>query len=188
MIRAGGLLALVLLVPGCTGGSSTSGERPTAGPTTAAPSASASATVAVTASATATATVPAVGSKDFGFFTKVLSSGRPVRLSFDRALFLTGAAADRASAAHGGESPVPNDYYIVNDNRLLRTLELAPDVQVLGSLGLNSFVGDNSVDLHRRTVAELLDYVATEPGRETGFNLVYGSGGLVVRVAEQYVP
>jgi hypothetical protein len=49
---------------------------------------------------------------------------------FDLAYFLTGEEANEASAEHGGEVPVPNDYYIVNDNPRLRTLPVAPDVEI----------------------------------------------------------
>jgi hypothetical protein len=184
------LLASVLLVAGCTGGSSTSYRR------TEPPSASAPASAAVPTTAppptgptpgTSTEPAPAAGSRDFGYLTAVVGSA-PLRLSFDRAQFLTGDAADKAAAAHGDETPVPNDYYIVNDSPRLRTLTVAGDVAVFGSLGLNSFVGDNEVQLRRRTVSDLLGYLRTPPGRATGFQLVYGARGVVVRIEEQYQP
>ena len=52
-------------------------------------------------------------------------------MAFDLAYFLTGDEANQAAAEHGDETPVPNDYYIVNDNPRLRTLALAPDVEIL---------------------------------------------------------
>jgi hypothetical protein len=132
---------------------------------------------------------PAVGSTDFGFFPSVDSTSPPV-LEFDRALFLTGAAADKASAAHGGESPVPNDYYIVNDNQLLRKLALAPAVQVIGSYQLNNFVkkDDYSNEPKKHTLTDLLAFLKTTDGRRTPWHLTYGSGGLLSKVAEQYLP
>lgn len=45
-------------------------------------------------------------------------------LTVDYALFLTGQEAADAAAAHGDESPPPNDYYIVNDNPKLRQFEV----------------------------------------------------------------
>lgn len=191
-----GLTGLLLLA-GCAGGAPTQVAQQTPTPTpvltTSAPAATPTVTSApsvgptarVTASASA---VPAAGGKDFGYFTAVQSAKAPVRLSFDRALFLTGEAANKAAAEHGDESPVPNDYYVVNDNTTLRTLTLHKDVRVYGSQGLNSFSGEETVEASLRTVEELLEFLGTEAGRQTGFNLVYGAAGTVVRVEEQYQP
>ena len=44
-------------------------------------------------------------------------------------MLLTGKAADAASAAHGGESPVPNDLYIQNDNPRIRANGLITRIQ-----------------------------------------------------------
>ncbi|MGB8652849.1 MAG: hypothetical protein WCD35_19550 [Mycobacteriales bacterium] len=190
MIRSGGVVALVLLVAGCSGSSPAprASRTPTPAPVRSSPAVPSPAATAGAAATPTARALPAAGSTDFGYVTGVVSASAPVRLSFDRALFLTGAAANKAAAAHGDETPVPNDYYVVNDSTRLRTLELAAGVRVLGSLGLNSFVGDNTVALRPRTLAELLSFVRTPPGRQTGFRLVYGSGGLVVRIEEQYVP
>jgi hypothetical protein len=51
-------------------------------------------------------------------------------MTFDLAYFLTGDAANQAAAEHGDETPVPNDYYIVNDNPLLRTTPISPSVEI----------------------------------------------------------
>jgi len=130
-----------------------------------------------------------VGSKDFGYFPSIASESPPA-LDFDRALFLTGKDADKASAAHGGESPVPNDYYIQNDSKLLRRLALAPDVQVIGSLQLNSFVtkDDYSNEPKKHMVKDLLAFLKTSEGRRTPWHLTYGAGGQVSKVEEQYIP
>jgi cell division septation protein DedD len=70
---------------------------------------------------------------DFGFIRSWYAKPGAFYLRFDRAVMLTGKAADAASAAHGGESPVPNDYYIQNDNPRLRDLVLADQATVIGS-------------------------------------------------------
>jgi hypothetical protein len=50
---------------------------------------------------------------------------------FDLAYFLTGEEANRAYQEETGETgPVPNDYFVDNDNPRLRTLLLAPDVRL----------------------------------------------------------
>jgi hypothetical protein len=52
-------------------------------------------------------------------------------IEFDLAYWLSGKEADRAyQEATGNTGHVPNDYFIVNDNPMLRTLALAPDVQL----------------------------------------------------------
>jgi hypothetical protein len=190
VIRGGWILVPVLLLAGCTGGSSTP-AGPTAAPSPApAPAGGGPSRTSAPPSAVSSPSaegVPSAGSRDFGYFRAVLGTS-PVRLSFDQAEFLTGAAANEAAAAHGEQTPVPNDYYIVNDNPRLRTRTVAGDAVVLGSLGLNSFVGDNEVRLRRRTMTELLGYLRTPPGRATGFQVVYGAQGVVVRIEEQYQP
>jgi hypothetical protein len=125
---------------------------------------------------------------DFGFFAGVEQATAPVRLKWDRATFLTGEAANKAAAAHGDETPVPNDYYIVNDNPKLRVLVLASTVDVFGSIALNEDAGDAGVELKRRTVAELLHFLKRTDSRSTGFHLRLDAAGRVTRVEEQYVP
>ena len=49
---------------------------------------------------------------------------------FDQVEFLTGDAADAAAAAAGDESPVPNDYYIVDTESSIVNLAVVPDAQV----------------------------------------------------------
>ena len=134
------------------------------------------------------ATAPPTLTTDFGYFPAVLSAGPPVTLSFDRALFLSGEAANKAAASHGSETPVPNDYFIVNDNKVLRRVTLTASVQVVGSLQLNGYAGEQVVDARPRTVKELLGFLATAAAKQTGFHLSYGAGGLVTRVEEQYQP
>ena len=177
MRPAGLLLALFLLV-------SCSNEEPTLSTSTPqSPRPDVTTTVTASPAASPTATT------DFGYFPAVLSAKAPIRLSFDRALFLSGKEADKAAAAHGDETPVPNDYYIVNDNKQLRTVTLASSVKVVGSLGLNSYAGDGDrVEPTARTVDQLLGFLGTEQGKGTGFHLVYGPGGVVVSVEEQYQP
>jgi hypothetical protein len=94
-------------------------------------------------------------------------------------------AADTASAAHGGESPVPNDYYIQNDNPRLRDLVILDQATVIGSQQLTGSPGPNPSNLKA-----LLTFVhkggpqlATTP-----FHLTYNDNGMVIRVQEQYLP
>jgi hypothetical protein len=66
--------------------------------------------------------------RHFGFIRSIDVAAQTMR--FDLAYFLTGDEANQAAAEHGDEVPVPNDYYIVNDNPRLRTLAIAPDAEV----------------------------------------------------------
>ena len=113
-------------------------------------------------------------------------------IRFDLAYFYSGDEANRIAAERGDETPVPNDYYIVNDNPLLRVVTLAKDVVVYGSLGLNSYTGDSTVDPKKHTVTQLLGYLGTSDGKHAAWKLVYGgggsSGGVVTRIDEQYFP
>jgi hypothetical protein len=56
-------------------------------------------------------------------------AGPPV-VVYDLAYFLTGQQADQEAAARGMETPVPNGYFIVNDNPKLRTTPLSETFSV----------------------------------------------------------
>ena len=134
---------------------------------------------------------PAAGSAttssgtDFGFIRSWTAKSGTIYLRFDRAVLLTGKAADAASAAHGGESPVPNDLYIQNDNPRLREVAVGDQATVVGSQQLTGSPGPNPSNLKA-----LLTFVH-EGGpllAATPFQLTYNANGLVVRVQEQYIP
>jgi hypothetical protein len=132
----------------------------------------------------ASPTSPNPGS-DFGFIRSWTAKTGTFYLRFDRAVLLTGKAADAASAAHGGESPVPNDYYIQNDNPHLRDLVLADQATVIGSQQLTGSPGPNPSSLKA-----LLTFVHSggPQAAATPFHLTYDDNGFVTRVQEQYVP
>jgi hypothetical protein len=122
---------------------------------------------------------------DFGFIRSWYAKGGTFYLRFDRAVLLTGKAADDASAAHGGESPVPNDYYIQNDNPRLRDLAIVDRAKVIGSQQLSGSPGPNPSSL-----GALLAFVdqGGPQVKATPFHLKYDRHGLVIRVQEQYIP
>jgi hypothetical protein len=143
-------------------------------PTTAQPAAPPAAGPATTSSAT-----------DFGFIRSWTAKTGTFYLRFDRAVLLTGKAADDASAAHGGESPVPNDLYIQNDNPRLREVVIADQATVVGSQQLTGSPGPNPSSLKA-----LLTFVHNGGPQvaATPFHLTYDDNGLVTRVQEQYIP
>jgi hypothetical protein len=134
---------------------------------------------------------PAAGSAttssgpDFGFLRSWTTKNGTIYLRFDRAVFLTGKAADAASAAHGGESPVSNDIYIQNDNPRLREVAVLDQATVIGSQQLSG----NS-DPQPSSLKALLNFLS-EGGPQvaaTPFHLTYNANGHVIRIQEQYIP
>jgi pyruvate/2-oxoglutarate dehydrogenase complex dihydrolipoamide acyltransferase (E2) component len=59
------------------------------------------------------------------------ASGGGYQIVIDYVQVLGGAEANAAAAAHGDETPVPNDYYVVNDNPKLRTFPVSATCAVL---------------------------------------------------------
>lgn len=127
--------------------------------------------------------------RHFGFIRSVDVEGLSV--DFDLASFLTGDAANEAAQEHGDEVPVPNDYYIVNDNPALRTLGLGPDLRLV-LLDWNrccdeTFLGElatfaEAVNGGDRVVVDDLVY---EP---RGPFWVTVAGGVVTEIEEHYLP
>jgi hypothetical protein len=99
---------------------------PTSSPTTGATPSQTSASQSEAPSST-----PAMDDGRYFVFVKKLHGTPPdATMTFDLAYFLTGDAANEAAAENGDETPVPNDYYIVNDNPRLRTMPVSPTVQI----------------------------------------------------------
>jgi hypothetical protein len=172
----------------CGGSSQRDDPQPSpAQPAPAAPSVTAppKPTPAQPASRPAPSPTTATRGSDFGFIRSWYAKPGAFYLRFDRAVMLTGKAADAASAAHGGESPVPNDYYIQNDNPRLRDLAIANQITVVGSQQLTGSPGPKPISLKA-----LLTYVHNGGPQvaHTPFHLTYNANGLVVRIQEQYVP
>jgi hypothetical protein len=113
-------------------------------------------------------------------------------IEFDLAYFLSGEEANQAyQEATGDTGPVPNDHFVVNDNPMLRTLTLAPDVR-LRLLDWNRccetfFDGDLS----------LFAQAIEQRGDVTDGDLIYRGlsqwwvtvkDGVVTQIEEQYSP
>ena len=126
----------------------------------------------------------------FGFVEGVDVAGGTI--VFDLAYFLTGEEANQAAAEHGFETPVPNDYFIVNDNPKLRTLALSPDLQ-LALLNWNHccdefFEGDLTTFATAINTGEQVtvgDEVYLGPLSQYWLTV---NDGVVIRVEEQYLP
>jgi hypothetical protein len=186
------LAALAILtavtLTACGGSSQTDDPQPNpAQPAPAAPSVTAPPKPTTAQPAAPPAAGPATTSSgtDFGFIRSWTAKTGTFYLRFDRAVLLTGKAADDASAAHGGESPVPNDLYIQNDNPRLREVVIADQATVVGSQQLTGSPGPNPSSLKA-----LLTFVHNGGPQvaATPFHLTYDDNGLVTRVQEQYIP
>ncbi|MDX6285569.1 MAG: hypothetical protein QOG53_1054 [Frankiales bacterium] len=125
--------------------------------------------------------------KDFGYLKSVKHSGGKTYLVFDRAIFYSGDAANAYAGAHGMETPVPNDYVIVNENKKLRTLLVSPSVQLFESIAMGHAPPDDNV---KGPFSDLEKFLTDHPdyAPHTPFNLHYDASGRVDRIQEQFVP
>jgi hypothetical protein len=139
-------LALLLALGGCTQPRPSTPDA--AAPTSAPPTAEASAGVGGVGGPASPGPSPALADgKHPAFLTAVDVAHRTVTL--DLVEFLTGdAAKKRFQQDHPGEQGPDNDYYVVNDNPLLRTLPVSGQVQVTVAGGdPNQPIGKSFADL-----------------------------------------
>jgi hypothetical protein len=108
---------------------------------------------------------------------------------FDLAYLLSGDAANKAAAQRGYETPVPNDYFIINDNPKLRTLELSPTVSILlldwANCCQTRFQADRQKFQHAFTLKSYPN--GNYKGEFSGYWLTV-KGGFVVKIWEQFFP
>jgi len=128
--------------------------------------------------------------RHFGYVRSVNTNAGTIE--FDLAYFLSGKEADQAyQEATGDTGHVPNDHFVVNDNPMLRTLALAPDLQ-LKLLDWNHCCEtffDGDLSLFAQAIAE--------QGDVTDRDLIYRGqsqwwvtvkDGVVTQIEEQYSP
>ena len=125
--------------------------------------------------------VEAGRTSDFGYFTASKTTGGFVHLSFDRADLFTGAAANSYAAKHHMQTPVPNDYVIVNDSRKLRDLVLSPDVKITGIVLLASSLDGKPVPV---TLADFLAKIKKD--HTIPFTITFDKDLLVTKVDEHF--
>lgn len=112
----------------------------------------------------------------------------PLLLQYDLAYFLTGEEANQAAEDRGLETPVPNDYFIVNDNpkRRLTPLEGVYSVKYIpeGS-GLSSPVKAHEAQF----LGWMGESVQTDfPPKDTSWWWVTIENGSVTKIEQQYLP
>jgi len=127
--------------------------------------------------------------RHFGYIQSARLMSQPQVIRFDLAYLLTGDEANRAAADRGLETPVPNDYFIVNDNPKLRRLPVAPDLRILLLDWTNCCDTTFRADPH--LFQESFDQKTYPPGNYKGKFSGYWltvKGGAVTKVEEQYFP
>lgn len=127
--------------------------------------------------------------RHFGYVRSVDADAGTIE--FDLAYFLSGEEANAAYRAAGGTGPVPNDHFVVNDNPMLRTLALAPDVR-LRLLDWNHCCDtffDGDLSLFAQAIGEQADVTEGDliyRGQSQWWITV--ENGMVTEIEEQYSP
>jgi hypothetical protein len=153
--------------------------------------------------ATTPAASPSVGSEEGAGAAPVLPDGRhPVyltgldvagrKVTFDLILFLTGEEAKKAWVAAHPDEPdgPPNDYFIVNQNPKLRTMEFGDPVVVVIVDMSGGGVGSKETSL-AALPAHLLEAAPVEAGdKRLSYNPYWLTvvHNKVIRIEEQFLP
>lgn len=196
-----GAIVAALLVFGLgyllgTGGNDEQAASPTVSPTprqtSDAPSTTPSESTTPSASAVATDEPAGDTLPDGTYFVRLtdIQGGEegPLQLQYDLAYFLTGEEANQAAADRGLETPVPNDYFIVNDNPKLRLtpLEGVYSVKYIpeGS-GLSTPVKAHEAQF----LGWMGETVQTDfPPKDTSWWWITIQNGSVTKIQQQYLP
>ena len=127
-------------------------------------------------------------SKQYTLIKKVYTKSGTWYISADYVQYLTGAAANAAATAHGDESPPPNDFYIVNDNPMLRELAVVAGTKVTIMGG----GGGDPAHPQTQTVAQFHDwFVSGNPDQnwvKGGLYVLTLAGGKVTSIDQQFIP
>lgn len=126
--------------------------------------------------------------RQFAYLESITVGSKP-SLRADYAQFLMGDAAADAAKAAGGDSPPPNDYYIVNESGMLRTITVDPkaEVRLTSRPGAGADADGYASDLKTLSTYLASDTEETAGLRADGFWLTM-KDGVVTSIEEQYVP
>jgi hypothetical protein len=161
-------------------------------PTSESPSSTPSESASPSASAIATAEPAGDTLPDGTYFVQLIDiqggEEGPLQLQYDLAYFLTGEEANQAATDRGMETPVPNDYFIVNDNPKLRLspLEGVYSVKYIpeGS-GLSTPVKAHEAQF----LGWMGETVQTDfPPKDTSWWWITIENGSVTKIQQQYLP
>jgi hypothetical protein len=173
---------MAMLVAACAKeGSETASETPMPTPTATSPS--------PTDGPSATPAPALEDGRHFGYIRSAQLTAEPQVIVFDLAELLTGDEANQAAAERGQETPVPNDYFIVNDNTRLRELPVAPGLRILLLDWTNCC--DTMFRADPQLFQESFDQKKYPPGNYKGKFSPYWltvKGGAVTKIEEPYFP
>ena len=128
--------------------------------------------------------------KQFGFLKKVYQKDEKWLIDIDYIQFLSGDEAIKAARKHGEAEMdidakkdttywVPNDYYIVNDNKKIRTFEFASSAKI-GTLD----VSNTGMEEHSG-----LEYLVKVFKKKTNLPfLLKIDEGKIIELKEQFIP
>ena len=122
-----------------------------------------------------------------GMVVAVTGSPGAYVLRIDYVLFLTGAEAIAAATAHGDESPPPNDYYIVNDNPLLRDFPIQSGIPVTV---VTNDDGTSDSEGHAITLDQWVAALSGPPANAYRASIYWVTitDGTITAIEAQYVP
>jgi hypothetical protein len=111
----------------------------------------------------------------------------PLQLQYDLAYFLQGDEANQAAADRALETPVPNDYLIVNDSHKLRLTPLS------GTYGVKYLPEGTCCQLVKAHESQFLGWMGETqqsdfPQKDTSWWWITIEGGEVAKIAQQYLP
>ena len=188
LVAGGGLALALLLGSGCSGSadpaapptsSPTTGRSPlAASPTSPDPMSPASGQAGTTGAASSDLT----DGRHAARITRVDAAGG--RITVDVVQLFLGDAAARAAQEDGAEEiPPPNDVWIRNTSRALRTLSVAPAAAI--TVNVHGAAESGSAT---KNIAKTLAELAGIDGLEHGVFWLTVADGQVTRIAEQYLP
>lgn len=135
---------------------------------------------------------PSTSEKNMGYIKKVYAKGRKNYLDIDYIQWLYGQEAEKAMREEGkcpktGECIVLNDYYISNQNPLIRTLEIAPEVEIK----MQTFNSENEGLVAGRAISlETLKSALNSDKQHYQYVpfILELSNQQVTKITEQYIP
>src|SRR5574341_840103 len=177
------LLVASVAVAGCARSQPDQSATPTSAPPPATTAPPTTTTAPVAAGPTTTGRpVVLVDGRHMAFLTRVDASRRTI--TFDLIQFYTGEQAKREASKDGHRQyPAPNDFYIRNVSRRLRTLPVRPDATI--TVITLAWQGRNYSDEHVPvSLAKLATFM---PADGLPFSMTVRNGQ-VVKIAEVFIP
>jgi hypothetical protein len=115
-----------------------------------------------------------------------VSAWTATSLDFDPACWFTGAEAAKEATKRGEESPPPNDFFIANDSKVVRTIPVTPSTPALRV----THDAAGGIDNQKTTYADMVANPGTYQKCPGEFCPVWiaVNGGVVTEVSMQYLP